>query len=500
MTETKNKKIVLATAPFDFMEVWYAPPLGLAYIASCLEKEGYSVEIIDSHLRKFNIKKAAKTIVRNNPDAVGLSAMTDNRFNVIELSKEIKRLEPNIFIFVGGPHFTTTAEDAIGNIPTIDVVVIGEGECSSVELLNCYFSGKSLYHVKNICYKDKRANEKIVQTETQPAVKNLDLLPMPAYHLLELNKYSPLGYYLTNLTPEEKRMPAASVISSRGCPNSCIFCANNSDSMKTKFRTRNPQLFVDEIQYLYEKYGFRMFNFWDDTFTLSKEFVLMVCEEIITRSLRIKWYARGRVNTVSREILQYMKDAGCIAILFGAESGSEKILKILKKNITVEQVKRSIQDAADVGMDVLVAFMISFPGETNEDIEKTLKLIKELRSYSNKIFETDLSPTVIYPGTVIEKIALDEGRIFPKDFSWNKKIEFKENKLLLMNSFTPIYTQQFTLEEIMAFRLKNKFQQQLKQSKFKILSKGIRFIMSIRSFSDLKTLLSIFKQLKLKIK
>lgn len=495
MTETKNRKIVLATAPFDFIEAWYTPPLGLAYIASCLEKEGYSVEIIDSQLRKFNIEKAAKTIVRSNPDAVGLGAMTDNRFNAIELTKEIKRLKPDIFIFVGGPHFSTTAEDAIGNIPTIDAVVIGEGEYSSVELLNCYFSGGSLCHVKNICYKDKHANKKIVKTEIQPVVENLDLLPMPAYHLLELNKYDSLGYYLTNLTRKEKRLPAASVISSRGCPNSCIFCANNSGDMKTKFRARNPQLFVDEIQYLYEKYDFRIFNFWDDTFTISKEFVLIVCEEIIKRGLRIKWFVRGRVNTASREILQCMKDAGCITILFGIESGSERILKTLKKNITLEQVKRSVKDAADVGIDVLPAFMISFPGETYEDIEKTLRLIKELRSYSNKISETDLSPTIIYPGTVIEKIALEEGRIFPKEFSWNKKIEFNRNKLLLINSFTPIYSQQFTLEEIMAFRLKNKFQQQLKQPKLKILSKVIRFILAIRSFKDIKSLFLIFQNL-----
>jgi len=493
MDRNKNKKIVLATAPeeFIFMDIWYSPPLGLAYIASCLEKDGYDVEIVDSHLNKYNVDKAARVIVNKKPDAIGLTATTNNRFKAIELSKKIKELNPNIFIFAGGPHFSTTAEDAIYNISSIDVVVIGEGEYTCVELLNNYFSEKPLRDVRGIVFRESVDNNKIIKTEKRHIINDLDLLPIPSYHLLELKRYSPLPYYFTNLTEKEKRLPAAGIISSRGCPNSCVFCANNSEALKTSFRRRSPKRFVDEVQSIREKYNIVIFNFWDDTFTLSKQHVLDICNEIIQRNLKIKWFARARFNAVDREILLNMKNAGCIAIQYGAESGSEKILKIINKNITVGQIRRVVKDSVRLGIDSLVAFMVSFPGETRDDVEMTFDLIKELLSYSEKVFETDLSPTTIYPGTIIEKIALREGKVIPKDFSWNKKYEFKKNKQLLIVPTIPIYTQQFTLEEIMAFRLKNKFRQRLKQSNLKIFLKGIKFITSIRDFSDLKTLFLI---------
>ena len=489
-----NKKVILATAPVDLFEKWVAPPLGLAYIASCLEREGYNVEIVDCHLNYFSIKKSAEIISNKKADVVGFSAFTINRFNVIEIIRKIKKSNPNTLIITGGPHFSVTAEDTLRNVPEIDVVVIGEGETTTTELLNAYFSNKPLQDIKGICFRGE--GNKIIITEFRPPIKDLDSLPMPAYHLLELKKYKAFTYYFTNLTKEEKKLPSAGVVSSRGCPNSCIFCANNTELLKTFFRKREPKKFVDEIQFLYKNYDFKIFNFWDDTFTLSKEYVLDICNEIIQRKLNIKWYVRARVNTVDGEMLEKMKEAGCIAVLYGVESGSDKILKVIKKNITTEQVKNIIMASVNMGLDVLTGFMISFPQETKDDVEKTMALVRELRSYSNKVYEIDLAPTVIYPGTIIEKIAMDEGRIFPKDFSWNKKFEFQKNKQLLVSPYIPIYTQNFTLEEIMAYRLRNKLQQQLRKSKIKLLNKAIGFIKGIRSFQDLKTLFLIYSSLK----
>lgn len=490
-----KKKVILATAPEYFVEMWYSAPLGLAYIAACLEKAGYGVEIVDSHLNRYSMNKAAKVIVDKKPDAVGLTATTDNRFKAIELSKRIKELNPDIFLFVGGPHFSVTAEDALRNVTSIDAVVRGEGEITAVELLNSYFSKKPLYNVRGISFRDSPDNGRIITTQKRPVFEKLDSLPMPAYHLLNLKRYSPLPSYFTSLTREEKMLPAAGVISSRGCPYNCIFCANNSEFVKTFFRKRDPVRFVDEIQYINRTHGIKMFNFWDDTFTLSKQYVLDVCNEIIKRSLGIKWYARGRVDTLDREALIKMKEAGCVAMLYGVESGCDRILKIIKKGITVEQVKKVVKNTVETGIDVLLAFMVSFPGETRDDVEKTLGLIKELLSYDERVFETDLSPTVIYPGTVIEKIALSEKRIIPEDFSWNKRYEFRKNRQLLIVPSLPIYAQKFTLEEIMAFRLRNKYQQRLKQSKTRLFSKAIRFIAGIRTAEDLKTLFFIVNSL-----
>jgi len=498
MKERKKRKVVLATAPEYHMEIWYSPPLGLAYIASGLEKAGYDVGIIDSHLNKYSIEETAKAITAKNPDAVGLTASTNNRFYAIALSRKIKEIDPDVFLVAGGPHFSVTAEDALRNVPTIDAVVMGEGEITAVELLNSYFDSRPLRDVKGICFRSSEKGRKIIRTEKRPVLMDLDSLPIPAFHLLELKRYSPLSPYLTNLTKEEKKMPAAGVISSRGCPNSCTFCANNSETLKTSFRTRNPEKFIDEVQHLKEAYGFRIFNFWDDTFTLSKKYVLDVCHEIAKRKLDIKWYARARVNTVDREMLRKMKEAGCIAILYGAESGSEKILKLIKKNITVEQIKKAVTSTVDEGMDVLIAFMISFPEEKEEDVEMTLNLLMEMHSYNERVLDSDLSPTIIYPGTVMEQIALSEGKIFPEEFSWNRKFESRKNRQLLLNPYLPIYTQNFSLEEIMAIRIKAKYRQRIKQPKLKILAKVFRFIMSIRSLEDLKTLFLIFNSVIMK--
>lgn len=492
MISGSRKKIILATAPEYFMEVWYSAPLGLAYIASHLEKAGYDVEIVDSHLNRYSIRQAARAIVSKKPDAVGLTASSDNRFKAIELSREIRALDPDVFIFAGGPHFSATAEDAISNVPHIDAVVRGEGEFSAVELLDSHFSGKNLNDIMGICF---RENGRAVSTARRPAIDDLDALEMPAYHLLELKKYNPLPSYFTNLTEEEKRLPAAGVVTSRGCPNSCIFCANNSENMKTVFRKRAPAKIVDEIDFLNKKYGVRVLNIWDDTFTISKKHVLDVCGEILSRGLCVKWYARARVDSVDKEMLVAMKKAGCIALLYGAESGSEKILKVINKNISVEMIRRAVRYAVEARIDIMVAFMISFPGEEKEDVLATLDLARELRSYGNNVYAIDLSPTVIYPGTIIEKIALDEGGIIPRGFSWNKRHEFRKNSQLLVVPSLPIYTQKFSLEEIMAFRLINKSRQNSDQPKVNLVQKAIRLARSIKGLRDIKMLVSIFNSL-----
>jgi len=490
-------KIVLVNPPEHYSgEKRVSPPIGLAYIAAALEAEGHGVSIIDSPVAKYTLDQTVNKVVQEQPDAVGLTATTHTRFIAADIGRQIKECL-DTFVFVGGPHFSATAKDALQQIPSIDVVVRGEGEYTVLELLQRYFTNEPLDKVLGISYRNNRG--RIIENPDRPPV-DLNSIPMPSWHLLPMDNYrGGLGEYRHgNLSKEEWNMPAAGVMSSRGCPFQCIFCATSASSRGAKpFRMLDPTKFVDNIELLYRKHGTRLFHFWDDTFTISKGHVVEVCEEILHRHLNIKWYARARVNTVDKEMLAIMRRAGCVALLYGVESGSLKVLNSIKKHITLNQVREAVKLSVELGFDVLLAFMISFPEEREEDVLATLRFVAELRKMGENVAPIALSPTVIYPGTEIEAIALKEGHIFPDGFSWNKPVKFPQNRALLLDDTVPVYVRpDFTFEEIAAYRLQNYIQQGGHQGRartFRILQRGTQALASVRNLEDVGNLFKIAK-------
>jgi radical SAM superfamily enzyme YgiQ (UPF0313 family) len=236
-------------------------------------------------------------------------------------------------------------------------------------------------------------------------------------------------------------------MSSRGCPYSCVFCVNSTFWGRV-FRRRDPKKVVDEIEFLQNQYGYEAFEMCDDTFTLAKKHVKNVCEELLDRKIDIRWFVRARVDTADRELLVLMKKSGCVAIAYGAESGSQTVLDRIKKGIKLDQIRKAVKISAELGYYVKVFFMFSHPNETIEDLRKTLKFMDELSGYGLKV-STVGGFTEIYPGTELELLAKEIGSL-PRDFSWNTYQIFPKAKLFGGDVFVPPYENpDFPIEEML---------------------------------------------------
>ncbi|MFH1656755.1 MAG: radical SAM protein [Candidatus Nealsonbacteria bacterium] len=458
-------KLILTTSPRaeGDIERKGLPFLGIGYIASYVEKNtNHEVEIFDAHTYGFTAVKAAEEILKKNPDIVGVHSITDNRFKAIDLAREIKKGNKDVVVLFGGPHFSLTAKEALEIIPEIDYIILGEGEKPIVELLNALDNG-NLENVPSLAY---RKNNEIVINKSADLIEDLDSLPMPAWHLFDLKAY--------NKPIDGTDVKAIGVLSGRGCPNVCIYCANANK----RLRLRSPKNFIDEVEFLYNKYGYKGFDFWDDTITMVRSHLVEICNEVIKRKLDIIWYARARVNTVDKELLEIMHKAGCIRISFGIESGSPRILKVIKKNITIEQAKNAVQMASDVGMHVVSNFMVNLPEESEEDLKMTADLIKELKKIKNSYPSYGFS--IPYPGTEMELIARQKG-IIPKDFSWNKPYKSEKYKIAGIDSSLPLMEWKGAeIEKVKAFMAR--------ELGGNIIKKVFKKLKKVKSFKELKNI------------
>lgn len=457
------------------------PPLGLAYIASFLLSKGLKVEIIDGLVSNHTIKSIVKEICKISPTAIGITTMSEDRCNAIELANRIKSRLEDILILGGGPHFSYSAVDALIHVPGLDAIVIGEGEITSWELLRDFIKNGDSHNFHNIdgcAFRDE--NGKAVITSPRTPIKNLDELPDPAWHLFDMDKYK------CTLSVEEKTR-AIGIISSRGCPYRCVFCAN---SLNRRVRYRSPKRFVDEVEFLHKKYGFPGLNFQDDSFTVNSKHIIQICEEILNREIKIRWYCSLRVNNVSKELLRLMKKAGCVALGYGIETGSDRLLKMIKKGITTKQIREAIKITKEVGfIHVGMFLMTSLPGQTLEDIHISNKCINEMHSL---LYETSAprifigGPTLIYPGTEIEMIARRNGNVFPKDFSWNTYYETDKAKIFNSNPYIPHFENpDLSLEEIKSYTRKLRFRYLYFRSPLQFL----KLIPPIETLKDLKQLI-----------
>ncbi|MDD5032884.1 MAG: radical SAM protein [Candidatus Pacebacteria bacterium] len=468
-------KVVLAVVPRASGEIERGglPFLGVGYVASSLLLDGHDVKILDAHTLRLTPEETVQKILEMNPDVLGLSGNTHNRFTAIEVIKLAKKQKPNLKVVVGGPHFGLTGKDALKTVSEIDFVVKGEGELTARELLKSGFKEEKFPGILGIVYRDKNRN--IIENSDRPFVQNLDDLPMPAWHLFDLSRYKG--------TPIEKTgMKTIGIVSSRGCPNQCIFCSARAFHRGT-LRVRSPKNFVDEIEYLQKNYGYGAFNFWDDTFSMIPSRAAEICEEILRRKLKISWYTPCRVNTVDKKLLALMKKAGCVRVNFGIESGSPKILKVMKKGITMEQARAAIKAAVEVGLDITLNFLVVYPYETWEDIKMTSAAIKEFRQLKN--VKPSYSFIIIYPGTELEEIAKKE-KVMPENFSWNSPYKNTKRIAAGEDESVPYFEWPgLPFEAVKAFMTKDLLE---KRDIFKrFLKKAER----VRNFDDVKAIFKV---------
>ena len=392
-------KILLVAPPSkssvkEVLEVT-SPPLGLAYIASVLEKRGEDVKIIDSLAEKYTFDDIRKEIDRWGADVVGVTSTTPTFYDALKVAKIAK--ECNATTVLGGPHVTFTAAETLSNYPFVDFVVRGEGEFTMLELIESLKKGKELKSVLGLSYRS--ASGVVKENPPRPPIIDLDVLPMPAYHLLPMSKYTFQGFRF------------ATMVTSRGCPFQCVFCSSSKICGK-KWRGRSAEKVVDEMEFLINKYRVKHIEFLDDTFTFDRKRVMKICEEIISRGVDVEWMCSSRVNLFDRELAFKISYAGCRCVYFGVESGSQRILNLMRKGITLNQAVKAVNLAKEAGINTVASFILGMPDESVDEANATIE------------FATRLSPDYAqftictpYPGTELYEYAVKNNLLLTRNWS-----------------------------------------------------------------------------------
>lgn len=364
-----------------------SPPTGLMYLAGYLREKGYSVAILDGAVMSVSGISLKAAINEYAPKVVGISAVTINANNVRKVAAYAKEQHPQCRVICGGPHPSFEYEEMLQGTE-VDVVVLKEGEETSFELVRYFIEGEGdLEKINGIAFKNA---ERVVLTPNRKFIEDLDSLPYPARDLVSLSSYSVPGV----------------IITSRGCPFECIFCAAGPLSGRRN-RMRSPGNVVDELWDAGERYGLKTWFFGDDCFSINAARCKELCQQILQLPWPIKWTCEGRVDTISYELLYSMKEAGCVGIQFGVESGSADILKNIKKNIQPNQVIQAVKWAVSLGLRAACSFQIGHPYDTDQTVMETISFAKQLKRLTKdpSLVTTDFAVTTPLPGTSLAENA-----------------------------------------------------------------------------------------------
>ena len=359
------------------------PPLGLMYIAAYLQQKGFEVGILDAEKDLLNNEEILKRIIARSSNYVGITSTTPEFPKVKELFDAIKKVRPDIITFAGGPHFSAVPESSNGEYSSIDYVVVGEGEKAVLKIVT------------------GMAREKVVEVVIEDS---LDDLPLPARNLVDYGSYQfPM--------PGRGLVRMDTIITSRGCPFSCLFCFNRN----TKVRYRDIKKCVDEIALSHERYKTTFFMFLDDTLTVSKERTIELCDEIIKQGLnkKVAFYANVRADRIDFETLKKMKQAGVIEISMGVESGNQQALNMEHKGILLEQYEQVYSWMRKLGFETRGSFILGHPYETHKTIRDTINFAKKL-----KLLRVSCCIMTPYPGTGVYKMALKGQGIHLLSSNW----------------------------------------------------------------------------------
>ena len=432
------------------------PPLGLAYIAAVLEEADYSVRIIDAPAMGFTLPRVKDELRRLHPDIVGVTATTSTFNDALSVSVAAKEACPEAVVAIGGPHVSFLPEQTLKQVPSIDIVGIGEGEQTFLDLVQALDAGKGLEGVRGLAYRDGGVVRK---NPPRPLIDDLDKLPFPARHLLPMGKYLAFG----------RRIIAGGVLTSRGCPFNCIFCSSSLLFGK-KFRSRSPENVVKEVEVLHNKYKARDIEFFDDLFTLDRSRAMAICREILDRDLEIRWVCSSRVDTIDRELLNTLKKAGCAMIYLGVESGSQHVLNLIRKGTRVEQSVKAIRLAREAGIATIASFVFGIPGETLEEMKQTIRLAKSLNpDYAQFSIATP------YPGTQLYCMAKEQGLIVKDD--WSEYTVLKP--ILATKEFTTNDLEKIILDAYKQFYIRPRYiLKHIKEGHMNIVAHALRFLLS----------------------
>ncbi|MBI2266390.1 MAG: cobalamin B12-binding domain-containing protein [Armatimonadetes bacterium] len=343
------------------------PSLGLCWLAATAEKEGCEARIIEACSLNLDHEETLRQALDFSPNWVGITATTCSIHSAGKLAQMIKARNPRIRTIIGGHHLSALPEETMKAFPDFDLGVIGEGEGTLRELLRTDGTG-DFGTISGLVYRD---NGKARIAERRPYIKNLDELPFPAWNLLAEFP----GRYRPPLS-RFQRLPAASLVTTRGCPNKCTFCDNSVFS--NTCRRFSPDYCFEMIKILYLRYGIREILFEDDTFFVFKNNVRAMCEKILKAGLDLSWSCLGRADAVDAELLGLMRRAGCWQIAYGIESGSQEILDLMQKKTKLDKVRAAVELTKRTGIQAKGFFILGFPSENRETLRKTVAFARDL--------------------------------------------------------------------------------------------------------------------------
>ncbi len=397
-------------------------PLGLLYLAAVLEQAGYKVEILDTlldckhprHVEDYLVygmpwHEIESKIKESKPDLVGITNPFSTEIdNALELARIVKKIDSCLPTIIGGPHASAQYLPLLEEASYLDVAVIGEGELTVVDLVRAYEQGGNLSQVKGIAY---QKDGKIMVNPPREYIVNLDELPLPAYHLLDMSRYlNPHLRYRTNT----KFRREIQLITSRGCPFNCVFCSIHTH-MGRRWRAHSVDYVLSHIDHVVHRYGVQHIHFEDDNLTLDTERFGRILDGLRERGLRISWTTSNgiRADNLTLPLIQKMKESGCTDLFIGIESGDQEILdNIIGKRLRLENVVKTAAMCQQVDIKVFGFYIIGFPGEKKENMQKTVDFALWLK----RKYDVGMNLFIAEPlyGSRLHKICEDKGYLTSK--------------------------------------------------------------------------------------
>ena len=458
-------KVLLINPPQTFYPGSEQPagnlPIGLMYIAAVLQRTEVKVEILDAFMVAATFQKNGdaisvgmpfeqikQKIITSKPDIVGISGpftcQIENSIKVSDLAKEVN---PSILTVMGGPHVTLVPKEFLEEAKSVDIAVTGEGECSMLEVVQTFEGKKQLGQILGIAY---RQNGKVIVNSPRPLIKNLDEFPYPAYDLVNMELYldpQKIGY-------RSFQNRAISMITSRGCPFNCCFCAVHLH-MGQKFRAHSAEYVLDHMQFVVDKFKVKNIFFEDDNLTLDVKRFEAICDGIIERKIKIGWETPNgvRADCLNLGLLKKMKQSGANSIFVGVESGDQQILdKVICKSLDLNHVIQFAKDAQSIGLKTGAFYIIGFPGETKENMQQTVDFALELkRKYDVGMHLFAATPSY---GTRLYDECKAKGYL-PADLSWNSFAQARQAKgmpLITTNEFTPAEVKEIAAKALAEYK------------------------------------------------
>ncbi|HVP16702.1 MAG TPA: radical SAM protein [candidate division Zixibacteria bacterium] len=385
------------------------PPLGLGYIAAYLKAHGVSTLLVDCTFA--DEEKALERIRHSRPRIIGVQVMFSMKEKALEFARLLRR--DCEFLVAGGPLPTSNPEEFVS---CFDVVVVGEGEQTMLELVQAVQEGTGFAGVSGIAFKEKG---EVIFTTPRSFIEDLDSVPFPSREMFDNDAYK--LYYMKNFG-----YSTTSVMTSRGCPFKCDFCSR--PVFGNRFRSRTAANVADEVE-LVRGLGYERVWFADDCFTLNRKRLLSICNELIRRGMHVGWECLSRVDTVDLPVAEKMKKAGCVRVFFGLESGNDSILKIMNKQATVKQAEDAVNVFRKAGVQTGAFFILGYPGESDRTVLDTV-------DFASSLPLDYLSFTFPYPipGTPLFERVKD--RMICEDWKEPDGFHLIKHRLLFRSSFS----------------------------------------------------------------